>query len=163
MTDTPPNVTRENYLETLLLYHEEEIMGEAYFYALADHFSDPDEKRKIQLLAKVERHAAESVRPLLKKYGLIPRSDTELKQMSLDDANRDGTLSWDAFIQTVASDYKKYMPAFLALENAAPEEDLPALKVLTEHETISIEFAEQECLGAQCTESILKRYIKEDE
>ncbi len=162
MTDTQPNVTRENYLKTLLLYHEEEVMGEAYFNALACHFSDPDEKRKIQLLAKVERHAAESVRPLLDKYGLTPRPDSDLKQLSLDDADRDGALSWEAFMQKVAKDYKKYMPSFLALENAAPEEDLPALKVLTEHETISIEFAEQEYLGAPGTESILKRYIEEE-
>jgi len=163
MTDTLSNVTREDYLKTLLLYHEEEVIGEAYFNALADHFSNPDEKRKTQLLAKVERRAAESVRPLLEKYGLTPRPDSELKQLGLDDVDQDGPLSWDAFMQKMARDYKKYMPAFLALENAAPEEDLPALKVLTEHETISIEFAEQECLGAQGTDSILKRYIDEGE
>ena len=40
-----------DYLETLLSYYEDEISGEAYFYALADHFAERD---KIILLAKTE-------------------------------------------------------------------------------------------------------------
>lgn len=43
------------YLRTLLLYYEEEIIGEAYFHGLARHF---DEREKIVLLARVERRAA---------------------------------------------------------------------------------------------------------
>ena len=48
------------YLETLLRYYEEEISGEAYFYALADHFAERD---KIILLARTERVAAQAVEP----------------------------------------------------------------------------------------------------
>ena len=66
----------DKYLKTLLSYYEEEIEGEAYFYGLVDHFEEQD---KLMLLARVERRAAESVVPLLEKYELIPRDESELK------------------------------------------------------------------------------------
>ena len=63
----------EEYLDTLLKYFEDEISGEAYFYGLAEHFA---EREKTILLARVERRAAETVRPLLDKYGLRPRDES---------------------------------------------------------------------------------------
>ena len=68
--------TTDKYLKTLLSYYEDEIMGEAYFYGLVDHF---EEKEKLTLLARVERRAAESVVPLLNKYDLVPRDESEQK------------------------------------------------------------------------------------
>ncbi len=65
----------KEYLDTLLAYFEDEISGEAYFYGLAEHFA---EREKTILLARVERHAAESVRPLLHKYELEPREESVL-------------------------------------------------------------------------------------
>ena len=66
----------DKYLKTLLSYYEEEIEGEAYFYGLVDHFEEQD---KLTVLARVERRAAESVLPLLEKYELISRQESELK------------------------------------------------------------------------------------
>ena len=66
----------DNYLKMLLSYYEEEIEGEAYFYGLVDHF---EEQEKLTVLARVERRAAESVVPLLEKYELVPRDESELK------------------------------------------------------------------------------------
>jgi len=63
----------KKYLQTLLKYYEEEISGEAYFYALAEHFAG---REKTILLARIERRAAEAVRPLLEKYGLTPRDES---------------------------------------------------------------------------------------
>ena len=57
------------YRKTLLDYYEEEIMGEAYFDALAEHFDGEGERDKLRLLARVERRAAEVVQPLLHKHG----------------------------------------------------------------------------------------------
>jgi hypothetical protein len=36
----PGHKTCGNYRQTLLCYYEEEISGEAYFYGLAEHFSE---------------------------------------------------------------------------------------------------------------------------
>jgi dimethylamine/trimethylamine dehydrogenase len=63
----------DEYLKTLLSYYEEEIEGEAYFYGLVDYF---EEQEKLTVLARVERRAAESVVPLLEKYGLVSRDES---------------------------------------------------------------------------------------
>ena len=65
MTET--SSASSEYLDTLLKYYEDEIRGEAYFFALAEHFEERD---KVILLGKVERRAAEAVIPLLQKYEL---------------------------------------------------------------------------------------------
>ena len=49
--DTP---RLDAYRKTLLDYFEEEIMGEAYFDALAEHFDGTGERDKLHLLARVE-------------------------------------------------------------------------------------------------------------
>ena len=74
------------YLDTLLLYYEEEIEGEAYFQTLADMVGNPDHHNKLQLLAKVEHHAANVTLPLIRKYALTPRSDATLFQSGQDQA-----------------------------------------------------------------------------
>ena len=60
----------QTYLDTLLRYYEEEIEGEAYFAAIAERLEDPEQKRKMQMLADVETYAAAAVQPLLEKYAL---------------------------------------------------------------------------------------------
>ena len=75
------------YLETLQLYYEEEIEGEAYFARLSERFDDPDHARKLHLLAEVERHAAEGVAPLIEKHGLTPRPTEALIESGHADAD----------------------------------------------------------------------------
>jgi len=58
----PPSA---KYLETLQLYYEEEIEGEAYFAALAERLTDPEQRAKMQMMADVETYAAAAVHPLL--------------------------------------------------------------------------------------------------
>ena len=60
------------YLDTLQLYYDEEIEGEAYFARLSERFDNPDHKHKLDLLAQVERHAADA--PLARRgEALLPR------------------------------------------------------------------------------------------
>ena len=58
----------QKYLDTLQLYYEEEVEGEAYFDEAAKAFDDPLVREKLILLAECERHAAEAVEPLVHKY-----------------------------------------------------------------------------------------------
>ena len=91
-------VDTQKYLDTVLLYFEEEIMGEAYFYGLAERFDEPGAKEKLSLLAKVERHAAEAVRPLLNKYDLVPRPETILAGLEEEQIEAHGAWSWPELI-----------------------------------------------------------------
>lgn len=147
------------YLDTLLLYFEEEIMGEAYFYGLTGHFDDPGEREKLTLLAEVERHAAEAVRPLLNRHGLMPRTDLQLKKAEKQQIEEHGGWSWAELVTYMSVRYPLYMDDFEGLENMAPARDLPALKFLTAHEVAAIEFANMEVAGNPESAEPLRGYL----
>ncbi|MCP4490321.1 MAG: hypothetical protein GY820_23820 [Gammaproteobacteria bacterium] len=147
----------KEYLETLLQYYEEEISGEAYFYRLAEHFSEPD---KTILLARAERVAAQAVAPLLEKYGLVPRDELVLREEGLSHVAPHQNYSWREFMVYIVERYPTYLDDFRALERMAPDADLPRLEVLTEHEVVVIEFAEKELSGDASSTAPVLRYLE---
>ena len=156
---TVQNTATEKYLDTLLLYFEEEIIGEGYFLGLAKRFLDPDQREKMTYLAKVERCAAERVRPLLHKYGLKPRLDIELFECAKEDIEQSFSLGWNGLIDHMVESYPNYMPEFQALEAMAPSEDIADLKRLSAHEVAAIEFAKLEQAGSKGSLIPLQNYI----
>ncbi len=134
----------DKYLKTLLSYYEEEIEGEAYFYGLVDHF---EEQEKLTVLARVERHAASSVVPLLEKYDLVPRDESELKTRGESYVGRHASFDWFEFMTYIVKRYPDYLEDFTALKRMAPEGDLYALNILMDHEVAAIEFAKRELAG----------------
>jgi dimethylamine/trimethylamine dehydrogenase len=149
------------YLDTLLLYYEEEIEGEAYFQTLADMAGNPDHHNKLQLLAKVEHHAANVTLPLIRKYALTPRSDATLFQSGQDQAHT-AFKPWGDLLANMARTFPGYVDDFLRLEAMAPCEDLPRLKLLTAHEVAAIAFLDLELLGAQGSVAPLSAYLEKD-
>lgn len=152
----------KKYLETLLLYFEEEIMGEAYFYGLAENFPEPHQREKMILLAKVERRAAEAVKPLLIKHNLKARPDCDLHEIGKMDIEKSFQMGWNGYVDYMVERFPKYMPEFHALEAMAPLEDLTELKVLTNHEVAAIEFANLEQAGKSNSVQPLFAYLKQD-
>jgi dimethylamine/trimethylamine dehydrogenase len=146
-----------DYLETLLSYYEDEISGEAYFYALADHFAERD---KIILLAKTERVAAQAIEPLLEKYGLVPRHESDLKNEGRSYLELHQSYSWQEFMAYILERYPAYLEEFKALEQMAPSEDLEALSILTTHEVAVIDFAEKELDGDPDSLAPLLQYLE---
>ena len=149
------------YRETLLDYYEEEIMGEAYFHALAEHFDGEGERGKLRLLGQVERRAAEVVQPLLHKHGLIPRDEPVLKALGEADVAAHQDYGWHELMAYMVARYPRYLDDFAALERLAPEADLPALKLLTRHEVAAIEFAGRELAGDVDSTAPLHRYLEQ--
>jgi len=147
------------YLETLLDYYEEEVMGEAYFYGLADHIGGAVEREKLALLAEVERRAADVVRPLLEKHGLVPRDESVLKALGEADVERHRHYSWMGLMTYMAGRYPAYLDEFEALERLAPEDDVPALKLLTHHEVVAIDFADKEIVGDPDSLASIREYL----
>jgi hypothetical protein len=147
------------YLKTLLLYYEEEIMGEAYFYGLAEHFDGAAEREKLAVLAKVERRAADVVRPLVDKHGLVPRDDAVLKALGEASVGRHRHFGWRELMTYITTRFPAYLDEFDALEKMAPEDDLAVLKRLTYHEVVTIDFAHKEIAGDPDSLAPLRRYL----
>ncbi len=154
-----PTAQHSKYLSTLLLYHEEEVMGEAYFRELRQHFERDDQRDKLDLLSRVERVAAESIRPLIERYRLVPRPGPELAAAGLAWIGRHKTFDWRDFVADMAERYPQYLLDFEALERMAPDEDRPAIRILNEHEVAAIEFARMELAGNPDSAAPLVRYI----
>ena len=159
---TEEKTATQEYLDILLLYFEEEIIGEGYFLGLAERFPDQDQRKKMTYLAKVERCAAERVRPLIQKYGLKPRLDTELFECAEEDIEHSFSLGWNGLIAHMVESYPNYMPEFKALEAMAPSEDIAYLKRLTAHEFAAIEFATLEQAGDKDSLRPLLVYIADE-
>ncbi len=67
--------------------------------------------------------------------------------------------SWTEFVRYMIARYPAYVDEFEGLERMAPEEDLPALKVLTHHEVVKIEFAHKEIAGDADSTAPLREYL----
>ncbi|MEM6679590.1 MAG: hypothetical protein AAF675_17130, partial [Pseudomonadota bacterium] len=146
------------YLDTLQLYYEEEIMGEAYFEAMAERFDLPAQKEKMRLLAEVERRAAAYVRPLIERHGLKPRNRAALIAIGQGHAAAE-TGDWELLLAEMRRTYPGYIDDFERLEAMAPPGDRPALALLTEHETAAIAFLDAESEGTTDSTVPLRRYI----
>ena len=151
---------KEKYLNTLLLYYEEEIMGEGYFLSLSKHITEKHQKEKMVMMAEVERYAAKSVMPLLQKYKLQPRPTKILQTIGEEGVKKIVNLSWIEFIQQINDNYPNYLIEFAALEALAPSEDLPLMQILTNHEFAAIEFAELELAGVNLSIKPLLEYMR---
>ena len=149
-----------DYKDTLLNYFEEEVAGESCFAGLAEHFDEPGAAENLVLLARVERCAAEATRPLLARNGLTPRTDEELAIAGRGHVARHEKKTWPEYVAYMLKQFPLYMPMFENLESMAPAEDLPALKILTEHEAAAIRFAEREKVGDPDASDELHAYIK---
>lgn len=149
----------QRYLETLKLYFEEEIEGEAYFHAIAERLEDPDHREKMELMAKVETFAAAAVYPLLEKHGVTPRSTEELHAKGRAQAAKN-TGDWPTMIAEMQKYFPDYMDEFEGLEAMAPPEDLPVLKVLTAHEIAAIAFLDREVENAPDSAEPMRHYLK---
>ena len=146
------------YREILTLYYEEEVIGQAYFDAMAERMDNPDRAQKMKLLAAVERCAANHMRPLLARHGLIPRTRGDLTFLGRSEAESDSD-DWSTLIAQMLSDFPGYVTDFLRLEAMAPVADRPALERLTAHETAAIEFLEREASGHPDSTAALTDYI----
>ncbi|MCH7539320.1 MAG: hypothetical protein IH999_02800 [Proteobacteria bacterium] len=148
-----------DYRERLLLYYEEEVMGAAYFTGLARYFGGAAEREKLARLAEVERRAAEVIRPLLEKHGLVPRDVSVLKPLGEAHVERHRRYSWADLMAYMVARYPAYLEEFKELERLAPEDDLPALKLLTHHEVVTIDFANREIAGDPDSLASIREYL----
>lgn len=149
----------QKYLDTLTLYYEEEVEGEAYFHALAERLEDAEEKRKMRMVGDVETYAYTAVEPLLKKYDLTPRPRDELQAAARKSA-LESEGDYVHFIKKWQNEFPGYIDDFERLEAMAPPEDVAYLKILTDHEHAAIAFIAKELNGEPDSTFPMERYLE---
>lgn len=144
------------YLKTLLDYYEEEIGGVAYYEALAEICTMPEQKEKMRILARVEQHTVDIVKPLIDRYGLTPRASDIICAEGSADAQK-GPQDYDGMIAYMRRIFPSYIADFERLERMAPPQDIPILKRMTDHEVVAVAFLELEAKGdADALEPLLR-------
>ena len=135
------------------------MQARPYFAAMASRISGPAQRDKLQLLADVERHAADITRPVVEKYGLSPRPEAALMAEGRAEAQA-GTHDWMTLLEQMRTSYPGYVNDFKALEAMAPHEDRPRLALLTEHELAAIRFLDAEAAGLADSAAPLRAYLE---
>lgn len=155
----PVTAAGPDYLETLLRYYEEEIEGEAYFAGLAERMTEAAQRAKMTMLARVETHTADAMRPLIAKYGLAPRSVEVLHANGrAQAAGAQG--DWETLIAEMQRIFPRYIEDFRKLEEMAPQEDRAALGVATAHEVAAVEFLTREGMRDPDSAAPLHRFLR---
>jgi len=134
-------------------------MGEIYFYGMSKYFDQVEVREKLTLLAKVEQHTSNALQPLIRRYGLTPRPGPEMEAKANIWMEERRHLGWCGLMQQMADEYPAFVDMFKELEKQAPEEDSPALKLLTDHEIVLIEFANREIAGDPDSLQPVHRFI----
>ncbi len=135
----------KDYFSGLVTAYEEEVSGEAWYRALAGMFEGP-RRDKLMLLAEVERHTAEIVRPLIDKHGLNVRTTADLAAEGRELAAK-WAGNYYGLIAYMLQRFPAYIPEFEELEAMAPPADRGVLRRVTEHEVVTIEFLERDAAG----------------
>ena len=68
---------------------------------------------------------------------------------------------WRELMAYMVERFPGYIDDFEALKRLAPEADLPALKLLTQHEVVTIEFAGKDVAGEADSTAPLRRYLEQ--
>ncbi len=145
------------YRDSLLSHYEAEIEAEAYFETLAAAAFDPGQEEKLMLLAKVERHAAAAIAPLLACHGLRAADRQVLLEKGRAEAR--AAPGWDALLAGMRSTYPAYISEMEELETLGPAEDRARLAFFTAHERAALAFADLAAQGAPDSAAPLRRYL----
>jgi len=152
-------IPESTYLQTLLRCFEEEVEGEAFFAALAGRLERADHRRKMRLLARVERRAAAATQPLIDRHGLVPREAPELQASGRAQA-AEMTTDWPRLVAGMRAEFPAYVEEFRRLEAMAPPQDRPALQALTAHEVAAVEFLARELADDPASTRPLEDYLR---
>jgi dimethylamine/trimethylamine dehydrogenase len=112
-------------------------------------------------MAAVENQAANVTLPLIRKHGLTPRGDADLLRSGREMA-RKAAKPWGELLAEFARDFPGYVKDFQRLETMAPPEDLPRLKLLTEHEIAAVAFLNLEISGEKNSVAPMVNYLSMD-
>ncbi len=134
---------RDNYIEGIRSAWLGEQFGEIFFNKLAAHTNDDDLKLKWQRLAQLEHVTGNKMADLLATHD-EPATTNEV--IDVDDTvlapYRDGT--HQASMQHMKEVLEKAIVRFDQLLAVAPEEDIPAVQFLVQHELALLDFVECE-------------------
>ncbi len=138
---------------------EDEIVGEAYFGALAATAVTEAARAKLSLLVRVERHTSQTLAGTVAQLGGQRRGRDDLLAIGRSEARDLEGYDWPKLIDWFCRDFPKYVDDYNQLAGVAPTEHAGAARLLADHEIAIVEFAEAERAGTADSERFLTAYL----
>lgn len=126
-----------------------EVFGKAMYRAIADWQKHPFRRWQWEALYQLEVETGAAMRQLLIRHDLPVAELEESKRAGLAEAERIVLLPWHDMMKAFADDLPATIDDYRALEMACAFEgrDAVAMRLLVEHEVVSLNFAEFELRG----------------
>jgi hypothetical protein len=123
-----------------------EVLGEILFARMAEHFADPGQRHKMQVLSTMERRTKQMMAPSLQRAGLStePRDETIAEAESLAEAL--AGVAWLDFIGSFEPITSQYAAMYARIGELDPDERDTA-DLLVAHELALRDFGRLEGAG----------------
>ena len=134
----------QHHLAELLEFYCDEIVGEAFFTALAQNSSEPDRGAKWRTLASLERTVAARLRAALEAHGVSIPAPAPDQRRGVESAQAYAGLTWGQALERLRPELDRYVCDFQAAESRMPADLLPLARFVTAHERALLEFVTRE-------------------
>ena len=126
-----------------------EVFGKAMYAAVARSQTDPFRRWQWQVLHQLEVETGDAIRQLLLRHGCNANEDDASIRAGEAEAARTSGLPWHEMMESFESDLPDIIKEYEELERdcAFTGEDAAALRLLVDHEVVSLAFARTEMSG----------------
>ena len=123
--------------------YQGEVLGEAYFAGMAERITDPELRKKIDLLTCLERSTKELLEPVIKRLGIPAEPD----QAMLDAAGNVTDVEYLPMLTTFVAAAADYLGRYTRLRSLVEPSDASIVDQLIAHELAFELFARRELAG----------------
>jgi hypothetical protein len=132
-----------------------EVLGEGLVNRWLEMSTDPNQKYKLGLFLQLESEAKVRLRPLLARHGVSLVEDERQRAAGAAAAEQFAAQPWKEAMATLAKLALPYVHRFQSILDAAPQEDVPLVRFMVDHEQSVVKIAEREALGESVMDSEL--------
>jgi hypothetical protein len=140
---TTAGIRSQEETELWIKAYQGEVLGEAYFAALADRTDDPDHKAKLLALVALERDTKELLAPSLRRLGL----STDPDQSTLAFVSGMTDFDYSAMLDSVPAFAAEFLLSYGRLRELCAPEDGEVVNLLIAHELALEVFMRREKVG----------------
>jgi hypothetical protein len=122
--------------------YQGEVLGEALFGTLAGHQTDPDRRRQLDVVTRMERRTRLLIEPVLRRRGLDGGDDATTAAGGVAMAEAAAAVGWDDLLGSIEPATARYLDAYRALvEQSTGDEERSIATTLVAHERALATFA----------------------
>lgn len=141
------SATTGGYLGGIERAYQGEVYGERLYAGLAAAMTDATNAEKWRVLTALEVMTKAHMKAVVVRHGGKIEPDPASLQQADVDVVKYASLAWQDLMRTFSQELDPVIAEYQALEDAADDQDKPALRILTEHEVVTKEFCDSELSG----------------